>query len=293
MIYIVIPVHNRSACTRECLMHLRQQTYRDFQVIVVDDGSTDGTSDMIADEFPEVIVCRGDGNLWWTEATNVGIRHAFGLADAAENSFILTLNDDVSLRPDYLDQLMKTYRQQGPCLVGSVCVDAGRPDQITFGGVRLNLYWGGQTDLAGRDYGGSLARMAARTDCVDSDALSGRGMLIPFHTLRTVGLFNARKYPHYLSDIEFSLRAKKAGCRLVVSVGAVVGESLHTSGMAFRERLSWRQFRESLTSIKSPVQLRPRLYFALEHSPFGPVCFVGEFARILTGFLIRRYRGRA
>jgi GT2 family glycosyltransferase len=290
MIYIVIPVHNRKAYTRACLTYLRAQTYRYFRTIVVDDGSTDGTAEMLRAEFPEVAVCRGDGNLWWTEATNVGIRHALQQADPTGQNFILTLNDDVQIAPDYLRQLLDTYYQQGtPCLVGSVCVDASRPDCLTFAGVRLNLFVGGQTDLATRDYANSYARLMAQTAQVRSDALSGRGMLIPFAALAGVGLFDARRYPHYLSDIEYSLRAKKAGYVPVVSVGAVVREEVAATGFAFRKKLTVRQFWYSLRSIKSPVQLRPRYHFARQHSPLGLLHFVGECARIVGGFLWRRY----
>ncbi len=47
MIFIVIPVHNRKHFTRECLLSLRKQTFQNFKVIVVDDGSSDETSEMI------------------------------------------------------------------------------------------------------------------------------------------------------------------------------------------------------------------------------------------------------
>jgi GT2 family glycosyltransferase len=73
MIFIVIPVHNRRDFTRECLLSLRKQTYKNFKVIIVDDGSMDGTGDMIEKDFPEVIPLKGDGELWWTGATNMGV----------------------------------------------------------------------------------------------------------------------------------------------------------------------------------------------------------------------------
>ena len=61
MIHIVIPVYNRRDITRNCLLSLREQTHTDFQVVVIDDGSTDGTSEMIQKEFPEVVLLMGDG----------------------------------------------------------------------------------------------------------------------------------------------------------------------------------------------------------------------------------------
>jgi len=69
LVYTIIPVHNRKEFTRNCLRSLQRQTVSDrLRIIVVDDGSEDGTDEMLAAEFPEVIVLRGDGNLFWTAA---------------------------------------------------------------------------------------------------------------------------------------------------------------------------------------------------------------------------------
>ena len=76
MLYLVIPVFNRLPFTRTCLQALRQQTHTGFKIIVVDDGSTDGTALVLAREFPEVEVLIGSGNLFWTAAVNLGIRQA-------------------------------------------------------------------------------------------------------------------------------------------------------------------------------------------------------------------------
>lgn len=76
MISIVIPVFNRKEYTRECLLSLKDQTDQRFKVIIVDDGSTDGTEDMLREEFPEVEVLKGSGSLFWTAGVNMGIRHA-------------------------------------------------------------------------------------------------------------------------------------------------------------------------------------------------------------------------
>ena len=55
---------------------------------------------MIEREFSDVILLKGDGNLWWTWATNMGM--AYALAQANQDDYILTLNDDTMVRSDYL-----------------------------------------------------------------------------------------------------------------------------------------------------------------------------------------------
>jgi GT2 family glycosyltransferase len=70
--WIVIPAHNRKPLTLACLESLARQTFSDFAVAVVDDGSTDGTSEAIQEAFPQVHLILGSGDLWWTRATNLG-----------------------------------------------------------------------------------------------------------------------------------------------------------------------------------------------------------------------------
>ena len=90
MLFIVIPVFNRKNFTKECLLSLQTQSRKDFSVVVVDDGSTDGTAQMLEKEFPEIIVVKSDGNLFWTAATNLGIQIA--LEKGA--TYVMTLNND-------------------------------------------------------------------------------------------------------------------------------------------------------------------------------------------------------
>jgi len=63
MLFIVTPVFNRKEFTYNYLQSLREQTFNDFKVIIVDDGSTDGTSEMIKKDFSEVILIEKDGKI--------------------------------------------------------------------------------------------------------------------------------------------------------------------------------------------------------------------------------------
>ena len=90
-IYILIPVHNNRDTTLKCLELLSKQTFHDFTVTVTDDGSTDGTYGAICEQFPQVTVLRGDGDLWWTGAINMALEHVLALVDL--DDCILTLNN--------------------------------------------------------------------------------------------------------------------------------------------------------------------------------------------------------
>lgn len=289
MISIVIPVHNRREFTRQCLACLAAQTYTNVQTIVVDDGSTDGTDRMIAQEFPDVVVMRGDGNLWWTEATNWGVRYARQHQDKRQENFVLTLNDDTRVGPDYLQTMLDAYRTHQPCLVGSVSVDNDQPEKLEYAGSAFELYTAGGRHLA-EDYHYSYSELVSRATYVESQSLPGRGTLIPLAVFDQVGLYDSKNYVHYMSDIEFSMRARKAGYRLIVNVASLIYEYTGATGIQVERRVSLSQFIRGFTSIKSPTNLKARYNFALAHSKTKVVYFCFDVARICTGFLLRKVR---
>ncbi|NID10512.1 glycosyltransferase family 2 protein [Fibrivirga algicola] len=289
MIYIVIPVHNRRELTRRCLACLAVQTYPHHQEVVVDDGSTDGTSEMIRQEFPNAIVLQGDGNLWWTEATNVGIRKVQEMLGTTVSSddFLLTLNDDTEVQPNYLQTLLDTERKYHPCIVGSPSVDIAQPDKLEFAGTRMNLVLAGGHHIAD-EYGRSYATLASKTDEVKTDSLPGRGTLIPMEVFRKVGLYDSVRFAHYMADVEFSVRASKAGYPLYVSTKSVVGEHVTATGIFLQQRPGWSDFVKSFTSIRSPTNLTVRYHFAMVHSKTKLLYFLLDVARICGGFLRRK-----
>jgi len=68
---VVVPVYNKIELTIRFLESFQQITYPNYSMIIVDDGSRDGTAEILRARFPEVIVLKGDGNLWWSGATNL------------------------------------------------------------------------------------------------------------------------------------------------------------------------------------------------------------------------------
>lgn len=289
MISIVIPVHNRKEYTQRCLACLAAQTYRDFQVIVVDDGSTDGTGEMIHEEFPEVVVLRGDGNLWWAEATNWGIRYAQEHQNNRQENFVLTLNDDTRVDPDYLQSMLDAHRQYKPCLIGSVSVDSDNPDKLEYAGTVFELYTAYGRHLAA-DYNNSYSELIKRTTYVETQSLPGRGTLIPMAVFDKIGLFDSKKYAHYMADIEFSIRAHKAGYRLIVNAKSLVYEYVRATGIQVEKGVSLKQFLQAFTSVKSPTNLTVRYNFAIDHSKTKHLYFAFDIGRICTGFLLRKIR---
>jgi GT2 family glycosyltransferase len=97
---IVIPSWNGRQHLRRCLPAVLAQTYSHFEVVVVDNASTDGSIDLVRDQFSQVHLIVNESNLGFAEANNIAIR-------ATSAPFIATLNNDTQVEAGWLSELMR------------------------------------------------------------------------------------------------------------------------------------------------------------------------------------------
>ena len=268
----VIPVHNRREFTRNCLAALAKQETR---IIVVDDGSTDGTEAMIRCEFPEVTVLRGDGNLWWSGATNLGAKHGLELGAAC----IVCLNDDTLPQPDFARRLAEAASQMPNTIIGAMAVDA-RTGCPIFGGERMN--W-----LAAAPYPLLPKTGAPPEGIVEVSHAPGRGLLIPAAVFRRAGFFDADCFPQYAADYDFTSRARSLGFRVVCYYPAVLGIYPEASGdAANRSRRSFANYWQHLSGVKGGANLAVFVRYAGRHCPLAllPSCLVIGVLRRIGGY---------
>jgi len=130
-IFIIIPVHNRKNVTLSCLERLKESSDLDrFNVVVVDDGSTDGTSQSIQQTYSAVEVIQGDGNLWWTGAIRKGMEYAY--EQGAQ--YFIWLNDDTFPERQSISLLLKACQDNYKSLVSGQCYATQDYQETTFGG---------------------------------------------------------------------------------------------------------------------------------------------------------------
>jgi GT2 family glycosyltransferase len=287
-IYVVIPVHNRAESTLKCLGALSRQTHSARKSIVVDDGSTDGTAELVKANFPHTVLLRGDGSLWWTGATNLGLQ--FALEHAGSHDFILLLNNDITLQPDFLEAIIQSGMRHQGTLVGSVALSDGDKSTIVDGGIKINWKSAKYTALAAGENYQTVLKRGMKVEAVN--VLSGRGTLVPVEVFRKIGLCDQRRLPHYGADYEFSVRARRAGFHLLVDYRCIVLVDVKSTGMRNeRGAIRWSGLGQSYFNRRSPYSLRYRWNFARLACPrpLLPTFFALDTARVLLGPLRNQF----
>ncbi|AKD03918.1 glycosyltransferase family 2 protein [Pontibacter korlensis] len=279
MLYIVIPVFNRKNFTKECLLSLKRGTNQNFKVIVVDDGSTDGTAEMLREEFPEVEVLFGDGNLFWTASVNMGIKHA--LQQGAD--YVMTLNNDLEVAEGYIENTYKWMAQKPNAIIGALEMDAGTREPA-FGGeivdFKLNKVRHLLHELPKEKQVGLHA----------VSQLPGRGLLIPRAVFEKIGLLDQDRFPHYVADYDFTHTALRNGFELYVNYDAKLYTYPEESGeRQNRQSKSLANFYKHLFDIKGGGNLRDFTRFTLKNcpTPYIPYYLANGYARRIFGYMLK------
>ncbi len=207
---LVIPIFNGIDDTVEFLNSLSKIAYQNYEIIIVDDGSTDGSSEVIANQFPEVRLLRGDGTLWWSGGTNLGVRDAL----ARGTDFILTINNDNEVAPDFLDSLVTTALDNKDCIIKSVGYDYDDRKKIRFFGGEI-LWWRGNIDQL-------MKEMDFEARTVEVPFANGNSTLIPAKVFRKIGFYDEENCPQYHADTDLILRARKHGYRVLVDNNSII-----------------------------------------------------------------------
>lgn len=208
----VMASHNRRAKTLACLASLAAQVdvEVDVEVVLLDDGSTDGTAAAVAAAFPGVQVLTGDGQRYW----NGGMRVAMDAARDSDPDLLLWLNDDVVLDPHALATLLATR---------SSLAGRGFETAIVAGAVRDPVSGGltyGGVERASRLRRLRFDLVPVAGEPVQVEAMHGNCVLVPRGVVQRVGHLDPA-YRHAMGDFDYGLRARAAGCSVWMAPGTV------------------------------------------------------------------------
>ena len=225
-ISVVIPNFNGKELVVGCLNSLRKQKFKDFGIVVVDNGSWDGSIDLITNQFPEVTVIPLEKNTGFAHAVNVGIKKS-------QSPYVFLLNNDTELDPNCLFKLVSVAKEKKD--VGFVTAKfldfkdrtkiQNATDQIDVVG---HLIIKGENKKDSPEYNKEGYTFLA----------SGGGTLIKREVFDTIGFFDDDFF-FYMEDADFFLRAQIGGFKGWYEPKAIV---YHIGRATSSKRPKWSEY---------------------------------------------------
>ena len=255
---IVAPVHNRRSITVRCLKSLSRIAGDDLEVrtIIVDDGSTDGTSETVEREFPNVEIIKADGNLWFTEGTNVGIRAAL----KHDPDYVLTINDDEVFDADFLKYMVETAEKNPKSIVGSLLLLWDTPHKL-FQIAPVFDVWSGGWRHWHQQTVWTIPKSAWEVELI-----VGNCVLFPAQVFSAHGLMDSTRYPNF-GDAEFTPRLKKKGWKLLIDPRARVFCQPNNVPASISNMNRRQKFNALFVNLGHIHNLRRRFYANLDGAP--------------------------
>ncbi len=264
----VLACHDRRERTLACLDSLAGQVDHraTLTVVVVDDGSSDGTADAVAAAHPTVTLVRGDGDLWWNGGMRLGLATAVREHDPAH---LWWLNDDTTLDPTALATLLAVH-DAAPATPPIVVGSTRDPDtgELTYGGVvrpdrRRPMFF---------------ELVPPGDTALPAETMNGNCVLVPRPVADRVGELDPG-FRHAMGDYDYGLRARRLGIDVLVAPGTV--------GTCARNPDPWAtgDVDETWRKLTGPKGLPPdewRTFTRRWAGPLWPVYFASPYLRRLA-----------
>ncbi len=204
LVSFVLPTMNRKDDLIKCIESIKSSTYKNIEIIVADNGSTDGTFEIINKMFPEVILIRNELNLGSPVAINDCIKKSKG-------EFIFRLDDDEIIEKDTLIKMLKVLKSDLKIgLVSCLYFYTEEPDKIRSAGLNISLFTGktffyGQDEKNRGQFNGNIERYG----------VEGGSHLTRREMFEKIGFYDESFFLSY-EDLDWCFRVRRAGYKIVV-----------------------------------------------------------------------------
>lgn len=270
---ILLTVYNRREKTLECLKACYEQIdgmkaggEYVFRIYMVDDGSSDGTSEAVRDIFPQTEILRSNGGLFW----NQGMRLAWERASEDNPDFYLWINDDTILKEGAIACLMETstFLRHKAIVVGTAEDNKG---ELSYGG----------RSLSGRIV------VPDPTLPVTCQTFNGNLVLVPHHVFRILGNLDEH-YQHSFGDYDYGVRAEKNNIVRVVAPGVLCVCNRNPGIPRWKNR--HYSLSERIASLRGPKGRPPKEQFLYDCRSRNVVFAIAHYVSICLQVLFpRRY----
>jgi len=267
---VLLTCHNRRQATLRCLAAVDGQRLPErllVSVFLLDDGSTDGTGEMVGRTYPQVRLLEGSGDLFWCG----GMRQAFAKAMQEDFDYYVWLNDDTILHPQGLNMLLSVAGNAGNGNIVVGTTTDPRTGQPSYGGVKRRSRW--------HPFRFTLVVPGDRP--VHCDTMNGNCVLVPRRVAQATGNLDPA-FDHGFGDYDYGLRARRAGFGVLVAPGTVGTCPRNQRRLPWRDpALNWRQRWAAVTSRKGLPPREMMIYARRHGGPLWPLFWCMPYLRAL------------
>lgn len=275
MIYIVVPTYNRVDICKAFVSSLKEQTFQDYQLILIDHGR-------IKTKIQEEKIITIESNVnGWAKAVNIGLNEILSFNDVKDSDAILIINDDVKLHKGYLESIVRSMKDKPDAILGTCCLDSSSQKTLRVA-ISLNRIKAKHIYM----YQG-IIREEIPYEYVESDVLTGKGTVIPYKILKQIGIYNEELLPHYKADHELIWRAKKMG------VGVYAAKNMYLWTLSDQKTANGKEalldtIKFMLFDMKSTINIRDWWNYAkLAYSkPYAVYFWILNFIRNYVGMFV-------
>jgi GT2 family glycosyltransferase len=202
-VFIVILNYNRKERLKKCLDSVFQINYPNFEVIIVDNNSDDGSFEMAKNSYSRSILIKNEANLGYSAGNNIGIRYALErMAD-----YVLLLNNDTEVKANFLSGLVEVAEGDPQVGILSPLIFDGYSGKVWFSGGKIDWLRMKTIHCSEITAGNNFA----------TDFITGCAMLVKKEVFKKIGLLD-EDFFLYWEDADFSLRAKRSDFKIGVAI---------------------------------------------------------------------------
>jgi hypothetical protein len=204
-------------------LSLLEQTYKHYNILIVDNHSVDGSIEELNILFPQIIIIRNEENIGFAGGCNVGIKYAI----EKKFDYIFLLNNDTVAHPQMLEKLIDCGNKnpRAAIFTGKIYYQ-DEPNKIWYAGGKIS-YWKSEGMHFRLKKNDKIEKSNSKVP-IEVSFVSGCCMLLPIKTIQSVGFFDENFFLYY-EDLDYCLRTIKKGYALLYLNDAIVWHNVSRS----------------------------------------------------------------
>ncbi|MGL1887008.1 MAG: glycosyltransferase family 2 protein [Reichenbachiella sp.] len=254
LIDILILNWNGYQLTKDCISSLKKISYSNYRIVLVDNGSIDGSVEKLTSEFDDLVIIENETNLGYAGGNNIGIDW---IIKDQKSEFTLVLNNDTTVSKDFMEPLIECFEEPSCGIVTPVIFFMEPRDE--------KIIWalGGKCNFWIGKFGSFMRKTpyeVVKNDIpnIQMDYISGCCFLVRNSIFNKTELFKSSFFAYY-EDTDFSYRLKKLGYKLHIATNSFIR---HVAGGSSQQKTGGK------SALGWYLYLRNQLWFFKRHGQF-------------------------